>query len=220
MRTKILTTVAAILLVTLYVVAPEIGKLCVFLAIFTGSILRLTGLIGKPAAVRQSLREAAVQAATPTPKRVPDREFLYPRFHWAAKGLLWLLGLFQSSIGLAMLFGATGDLGLRIGVSALPLLGAGIMFWLAIRIPRMQVRIGAEGIESRQLLGTYRIAWDEIVVVSKIDYLMRGQYHSSAHKVYSKTTTITIGDRLLGYNELLEIINENRPETVVHGQAA
>jgi hypothetical protein len=186
---------------------PGSAGLVLFIGVLTPVMLWLLGLTRTPGFVRQARKLAQQRGSLPRQAHadVAQAEFRYPRKR-GGQVVLWGLALFMAGLTVTVIIA-----GLRAPIALLVLGASAVLHaWLAYRIPRMVIRVGPNGMESLQLTGTVHMAWEDVLVLadSQFFYAYGGRMGGQTG-VYSLHERLTIGDQLIGYAELLEIVRAN-----------
>lgn len=215
----IIAIVAAALLIGAYWLSPPIGEPLVFIACFTSFMLWALGITRTPGFVIRKRRAAAEKPRGPaTPHvRVPERLFRQQHKRWV-RAFLFFVGALPLLGGLACLaliftpLADKGDVKSALVVIAGLLIGYGAFFLrYAQRLPQMSVRTDPSGVEAVGIFGHRRIAWDDVVAFGSKVYMNGGAAYQKNYGLYGPETSVEISGKLLGVEELLEIIRENIP---------
>jgi hypothetical protein len=210
MRLRKPLVLAALLIALVLATAPshpEVAGLFLFLGVLVPAGLWLLGITRTPRFARDA-RKARAQRA-PVPPRphagVTPAEFRYPRKR-AATIVLYLLALLPAGLTLFVL----AEMGSKAApVVAVLGLSTALQTWVAYRIPHIAIRIGPEGLHSVEMFDTIRMAWDDVVALGNRDHYARGNRIGGEVQLYSQNDRLSIGEQLIGFQELLAIVEAN-----------
>jgi hypothetical protein len=202
----------------LLVLAPPAGQFGIFhlygfLACLVVGILLIIGLIGThPAASRLRLQAEAGIGRTGPLCPVTARIFSYTNKsagQLTATALCLLLGLSLVALGLIVAGRFPGSTLSRIMVGFPPLIGGMIAIWFPTRQLGMFVKVDHQGITARLYFSSIRMPWAEIValVVRENEFPMFGRL-STTCTIYSQQTRIDFTDRLPGWTQLADLIEQ------------
>lgn len=204
----------ALLLVITAIVSPDVGSVYVGIGGIALTLAWLAGFTRTPRAVRRALAEARRKPRpSPQPRlSVDERDFSAP----AAAGraiLVFAIGAaFLTALGVLVLVVTSGVRLADRAAMVLPMaLGVALFVYLARVTPRFGVRVGPWGIESREMAGHIRIAWDDIVCVYGSTMYFSGGPYANALYVYSRDDVITIYSKSPGFEELSALIRGQVP---------
>jgi hypothetical protein len=153
--------------------------------------------------------------------QVAQQTFPY-RVHWSVLALLYGLAMFVAALAMGssmvlrkhMVQGTMRDAALDLVLVITFLVGGLFLAWLAWRLPRLAIRVSQAGMEASKILGSARIAWEDVVSVveEEVTVWIGGAPLTYVRRtIRSRYSSIVIPDKLLRLEELWNIIRSNVP---------
>lgn len=215
-KSKILVAIGILALgIATSVFDPAIGGLVLSLSALTAAVLWLQGFTRTPAFVRQARQEAAAQRSPP--RIQPDVSPQEYRLSLSRPAILLCYFAALVPLGISAYFFVESwnlpkDRGPLTLLGVAMLVFGAVMLLYAYRAPRRAVRINAQGLEADLMVGTRRLAWENILAVaSRTSSLPRGGVIND-HVVYGPDCSITIPAKLAGRDELMATILTHAPQ--------
>lgn len=204
----------ALLLVVTAIASPDVGSVYVGIGGIALALAWLAGFTRTPRAVRRALAQARREPRRTPEARpsVPERDFSAPSGAGRAVLVFGIGAAFLAALGVVVLVASSGARPTDRAAMVLPMaLGVALFVHLARVTPRFGVRVGPWGIDSREMAGHIRIAWDDIVCVYGSTMYFSGGPYANALYVYSRDDVITLYSKTPGFEELSALIRAQVP---------
>lgn len=217
-RVAFVAGIAAVLVVML-ILSPDVGSVWVFITGVGLVLAWVAGFTRTPRAVRAALRNTARSTARPrgTYSDIQDQEYRYFGSRWGVRGVVGA-SVFTATFTLITLAAGPAGMGDRLAMALAPALATFLLGYVAWVIPRLVVRVGPWGLESRELAGRVRMRWDQIVCAYSSRIYLSGAFFTSNLYVYSRDDVITINSKLGGFGELADLIRRHAPVLEEHAE--